>query len=228
MQARVRTHLALYDQSRELDRLVKERTEKLHWSRRQIIQDLGRAAEYKDNETGLHIMRMSNYTRLLAQALGLNENEVELLYNAAPMHDIGKIGIPDHILLKPGKLDAQEWEIMQTHAAIGAEIIGDVHDSSLLRMASTVALTHHEKWNGTGYPNNLAGEDIPIEGRIVAVADVFDALTSERPYKKAWSIEDTCEFLRQEAGKHFDPQLTPLFLDLIPEVLKIKEKYAEK
>ena len=228
VKARVKTHFALYDQNRELERQVQERTKELHRTRLQIIQDLGRAAEYKDNETGMHVMRMSNYTRLLAKATGMGENAVELVFNAAPMHDVGKIGIPDNILLKPGKLNEEEWAIMKTHPAIGAEIIGEAHDSDLLKLAATVAMTHHEKWNGTGYPKGLAGEEIPIEGRIVAVADVFDALTSERPYKKAWSVEDAINLIRREAGGHFDPLLIPLFEDILPEILKVKSTYADE
>lgn len=228
VKARVKTHLALYDQNRELEHLVQERTEELQRTRLQIIQDLGRAAEYKDNETGMHVMRMSNYARLLAKAVGMNDQAVELVFSAAPMHDVGKIGIPDNILLKPGKLNEEEWKIMKTHPAIGVEIIGEAGDSDLLNLAATVALTHHEKWNGQGYPKGLSGEDIPLEGRIVAIADVFDALTSERPYKKAWSVEDAKDLLQREAGKHFDPLLVPLFLDILPEILKVKATYADE
>ncbi len=226
VKARVRTHLALYDQNRELEHQVQLRTSELHETRLEIIRRLGRAAEYKDNETGLHIIRMSHYVRLIAEAAGLSEPHVDILYNAAPMHDIGKIGIPDHILLKPGKLDSDEWEIMMTHAAIGAQIIGD-HDSELLQLAAKICLTHHEKWNGTGYPNGLSGADIPIEGRIVAIADVFDALTSERPYKKAWTVEKACDLIGSERGQHFDPQLVDNFCGVLPDILEIKEKYAE-
>jgi len=227
VRARVKTHLALFDLNHELERQVQERTEKLRRTRLQIIQGLGRASEYKDNETGMHVMRMSNYARLLAKAAGMHDQAVELVFHAAPMHDIGKIGIPDSILLKPSQLNEQEWKVMQTHPAIGVGIIGDTHDSELLNLASVVAMTHHEKWNGKGYPKGLAGEDIPIEGRIVAVADVFDALTSERPYKKAWSVEDAMDLLRRETGEHFDPQLIPLFEEILPEILKIKAKYAD-
>jgi len=228
VKARVKTHLALYDQSRELESLVQARTEELQRTRLQIIQDLGRAAEYKDNETGMHVIRMSNYARLLAKAAGLDERVVELVFNAAPMHDVGKIGIPDSIVLKPGPLNDEEWAIMKTHPAIGAGIIGDPNDSDLLEMAVTVAMTHHEKWNGQGYPKGLSGEDIPIEGRITAVADVFDALTSERPYKKPWSVEDAMDLLKREAGAHFDPLLIPLFEEILPEILKVKAKYADE
>ena len=183
----------------------------------QIIQRLGRAAEYKDNETGMHVIRMSHYSRILGLAAGMSDAEADMLLNAAPMHDIGKIGIPDSILRKPGKLDEGEFEIMKTHCMIGAEILGD-DTSELLQLAKVVALTHHEKWNGFGYPHGLSGEEIPRVGRIVAIADVFDALTSERPYKKAWSVEDAVELLQTSAGEHFDPLLVSLFVDSLPEL----------
>ena len=223
VQARVRTHLALYDQNRELDRKVFEQTLQLHETRLQIIQRLGRAAEYKDDDTGTHVIRMSHYSRILGIAAGMSESEADMLMNAAPMHDIGKIGIPDNILKKPGKLDDDEFDIMRSHCLIGAEIIGD-DDSELLQMAKVVAMTHHEKWNGFGYPNKLKGEEIPRIGRIVAIADVFDALTSERPYKEAWTVKDAVELLESTAGEHFDPQLVPLFVEVLPEILKIKDQ----
>jgi putative two-component system response regulator len=225
--ARVRTQLELYDQNRVLDQRVREQTAQLHETRLRIIQRLGRAAEYKDNETGLHVIRMSHYSRFLGEAIGMSEAEAELLLNAAPMHDIGKIGIPDRILQKPGKLDAEEWAIMQTHSQIGADILGDAGDSDLLEMARIVALTHHEKWDGSGYPNGLVGESIPRVGRIVAIADVFDALTSVRPYKKAWPVEEAVALLRDGAGSHFDPRLVPPFLEVLPRMLEIKDRYAE-
>lgn len=227
VQARVRAQLALFDQNQVLDRRVKEQTAQLHETQLQIIRRLGRAAEYKDNETGLHVIRMSHYSEILGLAVGMNEQEASLLLNAAPMHDIGKIGIPDRVLQKPGKLDADEWTLMQTHCQVGADIIGEANGSDLLEMARIVALTHHEKWDGSGYPCGLKGEAIPRIGRIVAVADVFDALTSVRPYKDAWSIEQAIDFLKQGAGNHFDPHLIPLFLDALPEVLAFKEQYAE-
>jgi putative two-component system response regulator len=226
VKARVKTHLALHDQNRELDHKVHLKTQQLHQTRLQIIQRLGRAAEYKDNETGLHVIRMSHYARILGLAAGMSEAEADLLMNAAPMHDIGKIGIPDHILKKPGKLDAEEFEIMKRHTTIGGEIIGD-DSSELLQLAKVVALTHHEKWSGFGYPNGLAEEDIPRVGRIVAIADVFDALTSVRPYKKAWPVEEAVAFLNAGTGEHFDPQLVPLFIDALPELLVVKAQYAE-
>ncbi|MGS0692624.1 HD domain-containing phosphohydrolase [Shewanella sp. 30m-9] len=226
VKARVKTHLTLYDQKRLLEQEVKVRTKELEETRFEIIRRLGRAAEYKDNETGLHVIRMSHYARLLAIESDLPDKYCELIYNAAPMHDIGKIGTPDSILKKPGKLDEDEWVEMQRHAEIGAEIIGD-HNDPLLEMARRIALTHHEKWDGSGYPNGLVGEEIPIEGRIVAIADVFDALTSIRPYKKAWSVEETVALIESEAGKQFDPELVEHFKQIIDEAIKIRDAHNE-
>lgn len=223
VKARVKTHLALFDQNRVLEKKVKERTAELHDTRLQIIHCLGAASEYRDEETGTHISRMSQYSRIIALAAGLPVTEAELLLQAAPMHDVGKIGIPDRILLKPGKLDAEEWEIMKTHTTIGAEIIGS-HPSDLLTLAVQVALTHHEKWDGTGYPYGLAGEKIPIHGRIVMLADVFDALTSDRPYKKAWSEATAIQEINDMSGHHFDPQLVLAFMKALPEILAVKKE----
>ncbi len=223
---RIRTHLALYDQSIELEKQVRQRTNELQQSRLQIVQSLGKAAEYKDNETGMHVVRMSHYSQLLALKAGLDEYSAELLLHAAPMHDVGKIGIPDHILQKPGKLDADEWAVMKTHPEIGAEILGD-NESELMDMARVVALNHHEKWDGTGYPLAKVGKEIPFIARIVTIADVFDALTSERPYKKAWPSDEAFALLQDEAGKHFDPDLVELFLTMRDEVLAIKAKYLD-
>lgn len=214
VKARVKTHLSLV----QADELKKTRL--------QVIQRLGRAAEYKDNETGLHILRMSHYAQIIALAAGLSPAFAEELLHAAPMHDIGKIGIADHILLKPGKLTSDEYREMQRHPLIGAEIIGDC-DSSLLQMAKTVALYHHEKWDGSGYPHGLKGEDIPLEARIVALCDVFDALTSTRPYKQAWSVEDTLQHLRSQKGLHFDPALVDLLEQQLAQILQIKARWAE-
>ncbi|MBD3657098.1 HD domain-containing phosphohydrolase [Marinobacter sp.] len=226
VKARVRTHLALHDQNRELNRKVREQTEKLRSTRLQIIQRLGRAAEYKDNETGLHVIRMSHYCHILGLAAGMDEEEAELLLNAAPMHDIGKIGIPDSILRKPGKLTEDEMAEMKKHCEIGAEILGD-DESDLLDLARIVALTHHERWDGAGYPAGLSGENIPRVGRIVAIADVFDALTSERPYKQAWTVGDALGLIKQEAGTHFDPELVKLFEQSLPQILEVKDRYAD-
>lgn len=215
VRARVRTHLSLVHM------------DELRQTRLQIVQRLGMAAEYKDNETGLHVIRMSHFSKVLALAAGFSESAAEELLNAAPMHDIGKIGIPDAVLRKPGKLDEQEWAVMRQHVEIGARIIGE-HASGLLRTAQRIALTHHEKWDGSGYPNGLSGEDIPLEGRIVAIADVFDALTSVRPYKTAWSVDAAVGLLREESGRHFDPQLVELFIQQLPAILEIKERWAEQ
>lgn len=222
-------HLArtfMRDQNKILEQKVEERTRELHETRLQVVRRLGRAAEYRDNETGLHIVRMSKMAALLGKAKGMTDYEADLILNAAPMHDIGKIGIPDNILLKPGKFEPEEWEIMKTHAQIGADILsGD--ESDLLSMASEIALTHHEKWNGSGYPHGLKGEEIPLTGRLCAISDVFDALTSERPYKKAWSVENAVKLIQEESGQHFDPEIVELFIECLPEIIKIKEKYAE-
>ena len=225
--ARVRTHLALYDQSRELANMVAQRTTELLTTRQQIIRRLGRAAEFKDNETGNHVLRMSHYARLIALAHGLGEESAGIIFNTAPMHDIGKIGIPDAILLKPGKLDAAEWEVMYQHPIMGAEIIGK-HDNELLETARIIALTHHEKWDGSGYPQGLKGEAIPLEGRIVAIADVFDALVSVRPYKPALPLETALQYFDEQSGRHFDPTLLVAFKKALPEILRIKEIYADE
>jgi len=221
VRARVKTHLALFDQNRVLEGKVRARTAEINDTRLRIIHCLGVASEYRDEETGSHIFRMSHYSRIIALAAGLSREAADLLLQAAPMHDIGKIGIPDRILLKPGKLDADEWTIMKTHTTIGAKIIG-THPSELLTLARQVAITHHEKWDGTGYPHQLAGEDIPLAGRIVMLADVFDALTSDRPYKKAWSEAEAIEEIHHMSGHHFDPKLILAFMEALPEILNVK------
>ncbi|MCK5387127.1 MAG: two-component system response regulator [Gammaproteobacteria bacterium] len=217
---------AMKNQNKILDGMVKERTQELNDTRLEVIRRLGRAAEYRDDMTGYHIIRMSRYSQLLALAAGMSEAEAETLLNASPMHDIGKIGIPDNVLLKPGKLDSEEWAIMQTHVDIGVEILSG-SSSALMDMAAEIAQNHHEKWDGSGYPRALVGEDIPLTGRIVAIADVFDALTTERPYKKAWPIEETVEFFKNQSGKHFEPRLVELFLEILSDILDIREQYSE-
>lgn len=212
--ARVKNHLSLI------------RADELLNTHIDLIDRLGRAAEYKDNETGMHVQRMSRFARVIASAYGFCDESADDLMMAAPMHDIGKIGIPDNILLKPGKLTADEYEVMKTHAQIGAEILSNP-SSYLIELAHSVAITHHEKWDGSGYPNGLAGEDIPIEGRIIALVDVFDALTSERPYKRAWSTEEAIAFMKEQSGKHFDPSLIPLLEQELPKILDIQAKFAE-
>ncbi len=227
--ARVKTHLELYDRSRHLEGLVQERTadllaksRELEESRLEITRCLGRAAEYRDNETGMHVIRLSFYVRLLACKAGLTDIEADRMMSASIMHDIGKIGIPDNILLNPAKLTPGEFEIIRKHPQIGADIIGD-HQSELLQLSRLTALTHHEKWNGKGYPNGLKGDHIPLVGRLTAIADIFDALTSVRPYKEAWSINEALAWLQQEAGEALDPKLVPLFIELRHEVEKIMQ-----
>lgn len=214
VKARVHNHLSLV----QIDELRETRLE--------IIRRLGLAAEFKDNETGMHVIRMSYFSRILGHAAALSPADVDNLFNAAPMHDIGKIGIPDAVLLKKGALNPEEWAVMRTHSQIGADILGN-HPSGLMRVANEIAITHHEKWDGSGYPRGLAGTDIPIAGRIAAIADVFDALTSERPYKNAWTVEAALDLLRAQSGKHFDPALVTLFLAHMPEILEVKERWAE-
>ena len=213
VRARVKNHLSLVQ------------AEQLQLAHIDLIQRLGRAAEYKDTDTGEHIARMSRYSKVLALAYGMSEYEAEQLKQAAPMHDVGKIGIPDSVLLKPGRLNENEYEHMKQHALIGAKILEN-STSPLLQLAHKLALEHHEKWDGTGYPYGLKGEEISIEGRIVTIADVFDALTSKRPYKKAWSVEEALDLLKDEAGKHFDPQLVDLFIGQIDSIIEIKNTYT--
>lgn len=214
VRARVRNHLSLVRSKEVLE------------SRLQIVHTLGRAAEYKDNETGTHVIRMSHFSRIVALEMGYDEHDADELLHAAPLHDIGKIGIPDAILRKPGRLTPEEWQIMRQHTIIGASILGE-HPSGLLKMAATIALNHHEKWDGSGYPNGLAEEEIPHAARVVAVADVFDALTSERPYKAAWPLEDAISLIRQESGKHFDPQAATALLDCMPQIQEVRERWAD-
>ncbi|TXD86423.1 HD domain-containing protein, partial [Mitsuaria sp. TWR114] len=215
VRARVRTHLSLV------------RADELRETRLQIVQRLGRAAEYKDNETGWHVVRMSHYAQLLALAAGWTDQDADDLLHAAPMHDVGKLGIPDAILQKPGPLTEAEWMVMRRHPAIGAEILGD-QATGLLGMARRIALAHHEKWDGSGYPEGLAGESIPQDARIVAIADVFDALTSIRPYKPAWPVEQAVAHLRAQAGRHFDPALVELFIGVLPQVLEVRDRFLEE
>ena len=214
VRARIKTQLSLV------------RAEVLLATRQQVVQCLGAAAEFKDNETGLHVVRMSHYSRLIGQALGMPKALLEDLFSAAPMHDVGKIGIPDAILRKPGRLDEDELLVMRKHPEIGARIIGE-HKDGVLAMAHRIALYHHEKWDGTGYPCGLIGEAIPLEARIVAIADVFDALTSVRPYKRAWTFDEAQNLLRQESGRHFDPQLVDVFFSLMPQVLAVAAEFGE-
>ncbi len=190
------------------------------------IYRLSRAAEYKDDDTGAHLKRMSNYAASVAKDLGLQEKTVESILYAAPMHDVGKIGIPDRILAKPGKLTSVEWEIMKLHVDIGVRILEGAEEG-FLKLAEVIAQNHHEKWDGTGYPQGLKGKDIPLAGRIVAIADVFDALTSKRPYKEPFSVEKSIDIIKQGRGNHFDPEVTDSFLSIIDEILVIKDQFCD-
>ncbi len=220
-------------QAEILEKKVRERTQELYHrneelqkTRLEIIQCLGRAGEYRDNETGLHVVRMSKTCQTIALAAGLSETQAEDILNASPMHDVGKIGIPDHILLKPGKFEPEEWEIMKTHVNIGVKIIGE-HPSELMKLAKSIALSHHEKWDGTGYPQGLKGKDIPLEGRISAICDVFDALTSARPYKKAWPVDEAMSYINKNSALHFDPELVQLFNQELSTIIGIRDKYSD-
>lgn len=219
-------HRMIHNHKDVLEQMVQERTEELHHTRLQIVQRLGKAAEYRDEETGYHILRMSHICVILAQGLGWDDAQCDLILNASPMHDIGKIAIPDAILQKPGKLTPEEWEIMKSHAAVGGRLLEN-DDSDLMRMASEIAYSHHEKWDGSGYPDGLSGENIPLGARIAALADVFDALTSKRPYKKAWSVEAAVKLIRENRGQHFDPGLVDIFLRELPRIIAIKHQYAD-
>lgn len=230
---RVKTHLALYDQNRVLEGMVQKRTEQLRQALERLknasldtIYRLSKAAEYRDEDTGAHILRMSNYSVAVARKMGLNADVVESLLYAAPMHDIGKIGIPDRVLLKPGKLDPKEWEIMKRHAGYGANIL-EGSRQNFITLGETIALTHHEKWDGSGYPHGLRGNEIPIEGRVVAVADVFDALTSKRPYKSPLSLEKAYAIIKEGNGGHFDPGVVDAFFAAEQEILDVREMYKD-
>jgi putative two-component system response regulator len=224
--SRVKTHLSLNDQKKHLQELVKDKTREIDDIMIQIIHKLGKAGEFKDEATGQHVIRISKYCQMIALGLDMSADEAEFLLNIVPMHDIGKIGIPDKILLKPEKLNPEEWAIMKQHTIIGAEIIGE-EKIDILQGSKICALTHHEKWDGSGYPLGLIGENIPIYGRITTIADVFDALVSDRPYKKAWSAIKSLEYIKKMNSKHFDPHLVNVFVDIFPEILKIKEQYKD-
>jgi len=216
----------LLGQNASLRQLVGEHTRELKRSRLEVVQRLARAAELRDNETGKHILRMSHASSLLARSLGWAADRCELLLSASPLHDVGKIGIPDGILLKPGSLTPEERVIMQTHTEIGADLLQG-SGTDLLEMARDIALHHHEKWDGSGYPHGLSGNAIPEVARIVAITDVFDALTSARPYKKPWEVSDALQWMADQSGRHFDPKIFPHFVGLIPDILDITARFAD-
>lgn len=213
--ARVRLHLSLVSASQ------------LEQSYHEAIRMLGEAGEYKDADTGLHIWRMASYSRALAAEAGWSASECQKIELAAPMHDVGKVAIPDAVLRKPGKLDETEWVTMKTHSMIGYHILSR-SQAPILRMAAIIARSHHEKWNGTGYPDGLAGDDIPEIARIVAIADVFDALTMHRPYKEAWPIDRVIETMTADAGTHFDPNLMEHFNNIMPDILALKDDWQKR
>ncbi|MFC4307199.1 HD domain-containing phosphohydrolase [Cohnella boryungensis] len=206
-------HLQLQQQNNTLEESVRERTKELSQAKLEMMQLLGRAAEYRDDMTGQHTHRVGELSARIAERLGFPLREVDMIRKAAPLHDIGKIGIPDEILLKPGRFEPHEFERMKAHTTIGANILGGSY-FNILQLARVIAQSHHEKWDGTGYPERLAGEHIPIEARIVALADFYDALTHERPYKRAWTPEETMEEIRRQRGVHFDPRVVDAFEEL--------------
>ena len=238
----------LKDYARELADQVRQRTKELTASRLELIHCLARVAEYRDNETGRHVIRVGHYARILSRQLGLDESLGELISHAATLHDIGKVGIPDAILLKPGKLTPEEFEVIQTHPCLAkgmfeplspdelrlwrshtslGEVIMNAQSSPLITMAAQIALTHHERWDGTGYPLGLSGEDIPLAGRITALADVFDALSSKRPYKLAMPVDKCFQEIKRASGTHFDPKLVEAFLAARTAVVAIRMEYAD-
>lgn len=239
VRARVQTHLELKagrdrlrTENSRLEERVGARTAELHAalaglhkSAIDTVFRLGLAAEYRDDDTGQHVLRMANYAVAVARELGWSGDALERLLHAAPMHDIGKIGIPDSILKKPGPLDSAEWEVIKRHPVIGARILSG-SSSEVIELAEVVALTHHEKWDGSGYPHGLSGEAIPMVGRIVAICDVFDALTMRRPYKKAFPVADSLAIIRKGSGTHFGPHVVDAFFSVQPEIMQIRTRYT--
>lgn len=225
--ARVATHLALYNQRLACQETVSLKIRELENSQKAAVHMLGEAGHHNDTDTGVHIWRMAAYSAAIAHAISWKHEQINLLELAAPMHDTGKIGIPDSILKKPGKLDSDEWVVMKTHSALGSQIL---HKSQtpLFQMAGEIAMFHHEKWDGSGYPNGLSGEAIPQSARIVAIADVFDALTMKRPYKDPWPIEKAFAEIKAGAGKHFDPALVEAFLKIENEIREIKDSWEQE
>ncbi|HEY6822040.1 MAG TPA: HD domain-containing phosphohydrolase [Burkholderiales bacterium] len=221
-----RQQLALEDRRRLLEHMVEDATREVREREKETLLRLARAGEFRDEETGYHLIRMSRYSRLIATAIGLDRDEAETIELASPLHDIGKIGIPDGILLKPAPLDSEEWGVMRRHPVIGHEILKG-SASKYVRMGALIALGHHEKYDGSGYPNGLVGEHIPLCARIVAVADVYDALTSVRPYKVAWSAEQAYEYLLAQRGKHLDPRLVEAFAGAKQEVSAIQNEWRD-
>jgi two-component system response regulator RpfG len=216
-----RQQLALEDRRRMLEGMVEEATREIREREKETLLRLARAGEFRDEETGYHLIRMARYSRMIANAIGIERDEAETIELAAPLHDIGKIGIPDGILLKPARLDEVEWGTMQRHPTIGHEILKG-SASKYVRMGALIALGHHERYDGKGYPRGLDGDHIPLCARIVAVADVYDALTSARPYKKAWKHADALDYIGAQRSKHFDPRLADAFIGIGDKVLDVQ------
>ena len=232
--ARVHNMLALGESRRHLaDRAawlaeeVHKATAAVYARERELLFRMSRAAEFRDPETGAHLVRMSHSSRLIAERLGLSSAEQTLILQASPMHDIGKLGIPDHILLKPGALTNDELVVMRRHASIGYELLKD-SDSAVLQAAATIAISHHERFDGGGYPYGVSGEAIPLFGRIVAVADVFDALTSQRPYKAAWPIDHAVGYISSNRGNHFDPACVDAFHQALDDILAVRDEHLDR
>ena len=222
----IQLKLQLKDFNGILQEEVKKATEDLIDREHEALEIISRLAEYRDPETGSHISRVAHYSKLLAKEYGFDEKEQEIIFFASPLHDIGKVGIRDDILLKPARLEDDEYKIMKTHSVIGYEILKN-SKNPYLKAGAVIAKTHHEKYDGNGYPEGLLKDDIHIYGRITAIADVFDALTSQRPYKDPWSFEDAKDFLIKESGKHFDPELVELFVKNIDKIKEIYLKFEE-
>ncbi|MCB1152619.1 MAG: response regulator [Deltaproteobacteria bacterium] len=235
------------DEKDYVARLVRRETQHLLRSQQEMLQRIAKAAEYRDTDTGEHVTRVGLFSETIARNFGLADDQVALMRQAAPLHDLGKMGVPDEILLKKGKLTDEEWKIVQTHTLIGYEMLTEMapkvsHVGSalmdnfdprpgsnpLVNLAAMICLTHHEKWDGKGYPYRLAGADIPIEGRIVALADVYDALMADRPYKKAFTLDESLKIIRDSSGKSFDPELVEVFFDSLVEISEITKHYAPK
>lgn len=215
-----------YKENEKLMQLAELREQKLLVASNILIERLAKAGEYKDSETGQHVLRVGQYARVIAEALHFSPELCCLIEKAAPLHDLGKIGIPDAVLLKKGKLTVEEFDIMKEHTIIGAKLL-EGHDSPLIKMAATIAQSHHENWDGSGYPSGLIGEAIPVEGRITSIADVFDALTSKRPYKEAWSVEAAIEEINKLSGTKFDQHLVNLFVENLDKIEIIKQNLSE-
>jgi len=216
---------AAFKNSLNINQLL-QRTQEINLAQKDIITRLAMAGEYKDNDTGQHVKRMSHSCYLLALKAGLSNEKSEQLFMASALHDIGKIGIPDKILLNPEKLNKDDWEIMTTHTSIGEHILCN-HNSPIMGLAAKIAAGHHERWNGKGYPLGISGKKIPIEIRIVSICDTFDALISKRPYKKAWPIDKALKYIKEESGQHFDPHLLALFIEIVPEIIEYAEQHSD-